>query len=520
MIMERLNPTNKNPEPSMWLDEAIWGHRLYDEQTPWFVYLEFLNVYSSIRSSGSVFSEAEYNTLSYTPAHRLYLRNILFNYPLTKMEQLCKKVSGDEQQWDAWSREMADSQQGLVNPDFSYLKQHFESYVEFVEVIKVIHSTCLEMSSNKRWTSKFVFPYCEEALFEDLDNKARTNDRRFFGRTGEILYLMFCRSSRKAELVALIEKRFYKHHSVWNTVIKCLQPESEALPKEKAGGFLPYRAHPVFDSLTADWITILKLDMPPYDLVPHLVRLAGFHILRYQQQIAREVIGDEHPSYYVSEIVAPKKTMVREQSVESYQDNNVLSAKAVEAYINDIEKGVAWQTALNSDDPFNSCLDILKNVVLWPRKETDYEGVHHPEDLLRAFREAARRRHSQHFANIHRVYGREIGLISKRGTRRLRYAPTDALLKTLVLSTVGKRMELELFLAEVLNRYGIVLGPNEAVRYAEDAQCDVDAKAFQNNSERLEQRLSSIGLLKRLSDGCAYVLNPFTIRDVQPQEMS
>ena len=33
--------------PDMWVDEAIWGHRLYDEETPWLAFLEFLNVLGS-----------------------------------------------------------------------------------------------------------------------------------------------------------------------------------------------------------------------------------------------------------------------------------------------------------------------------------------------------------------------------------------------------------------------------------------------------------------------------------------
>lgn len=287
--------------------------------------------------------------------------------------------------------------------------------------------------------------------------------------------------------------------------------EEMNLPKEKAGGFLPYTSHVIFDSLANDWITILKLDIPTYDLIPHLVRLAGFHMLRYQQQIARETIGENRQSFYVSEIVAPKKTMVRELSVESYQENNVISSKAVDAYILNIENSKDWQNALLSNDPYNSCLEILKQKVLWPRKETDYEGAYNPIDLITALKAAARRRHSQNFAHIHRVYRREIGLISKRGTNRLRYAPTDAFLKTLVLSSVGKRMELEHFLSEITKRYGIILGCQQAEEYAKTIQCEFDKKAFQRNSQRLEQRLSSIGMLKRLSDGCAYVLNPFAM---------
>jgi hypothetical protein len=518
--MNRLEPKNKNPDPSMWLDEAIWGHRLYDEQTPWFIYLEFMNVYCYARSQGTIFQETDYNTLSYVPAQRLYLRNILFNYPLTKMEQICKKTSGEAQQWDSWIKEMEETQQGLVNPDFSYLKNHFETFTEFVEVIKVLHSTSLEMTSNKRWTSKFVFPYCPEALYEDLDKKARTNDRRFFGRTGELLYLIFCRAGNNSELSDLIEKRLFQHNTVWDTVIQCLQPGNEALPKEKEGGFLPYESHHLFDELASDWISILQLDIPPYDLIPHLVRMTGFHMMRYQQQISRELLGENRTSYFVAEVVAPKKTMVRELSVESYQENNVLSTKAIDRYITDIESSDDWQNALQDSDPYNSCYEILTRTVLWPRKEQDYDGVPDPSDLLSAFRDKARTRHSQHISNIHRVYGREIGLVSKRGTNRLRYAPTDAFIKTLVLSTVSKRMELEQFLQKLSEKYGLILGSVEAERYSKLVSCDFDKKAFQGNSERLEQRLSSIGLLKRLSDGCAYVINPFSILEQPTEDLS
>jgi len=35
-------------------------------------------------------------------------------------------------------------------------------------------------------------------------------------------------------------------------------------------------------------------------------------------------------------------------------------------------------------------------------------------------------------------------------------------------------------------------------------------QAFKENSQRLEMRLVSLGLVKRLSDACAYVINPYT----------
>ena len=52
------------------------------------------------------------------------------------------------------------------------------------------------------------------------------------------------------------------------------------------------------------------------------------------------------------------------------------------------------------------------------------------------------KRHRQHVANIHRNYGRDIGLVSKRGTVKLCVIrPNDALLKTLLFANVNKRTQ-------------------------------------------------------------------------------
>ena len=81
---------------------------------------------------------------------------------------------------------------------------------------------------------------------------------------------------------------------------------------------------------------------------------------------------------------------------------------------------------------------------------------------LQALQQAAMKRHRQHVANIHRNYGRDIGLVSKRGTVKLRYAPNDSLLKTLLFANVERRIELHRFPGKLDRRYGIVFGDREA----------------------------------------------------------
>jgi hypothetical protein len=499
-------PEHFDPSSSMWVDEAIWGHRLYDEQLPWMVFLEFLNVYEFEVPRGNAFEEPlGLNTLEYRAAHRLYLRNILFNNP--HFADILLTFPHDTNRWDEWSKRMK-SATGLNYPKFDYLKKHFQSFEEFCEIVSLIRSTSLEVNSNKRWTSKFVFPYGKHCLYEDLDNRAATNDRRFFGRTGELLYLMICRSQRKRELLALLQNRLTKVDDRWDAIVSCLEPEeelrSEPVGSFRAKAFLPYPQHPSYDKLVEDWIALLRLNISGFDVFPHLVTMSGLHILNYQLTVSRQLLGSPMPVQFICEVVAPKKTLVREISSEFYQESNLLPARAVEEFISRIECSADWQRALHESGAFEKCKKILLETVRWGE---DYEGPNDPHQMIAALRQAAMKRHRQHVANIHRDYGRDIGLISKRGAQKLRYAPTDGLLKALLFANVEKRIELNRFLEKLHSRYGIVFGDREAEKVLPKG--DFDKKPFQANSRRLEQRLSSLGLLRRLSDGCAYVINPY-----------
>lgn len=499
-------PDTFDQSSSMWVDEAIWGHRLYDEQSPWMVLLEFLNVFHFELAKGRAFEEPNgLNTLKYQTAQRLHLRNILFNDPY--LTEVRAEFAHDTNRWDEWLKRMKAAT-GIVHPQFGYVRDRFHTFDDFAEIVALIRSSSLEVNSNKRWTSKFVFPYGKNCLYEDLDANAATNDRRFFGRTGEVLYLMCCRAQRKKELAAALQRYFERTDPTWNTVVKSLQPaEDEPLSRDRANAFLPYAAHSCFDDIVEDWLAILRLNITSFDVFPHLVNLAGLHLIKYQLTIARQLLGFSDPPSFVCEVVAPRKTLVREISCEQYQDNNLLPMRAVEAYIANVEVSPEWQQALSESGAFEKCRAILIDKLRWGDDDNDYSGPNDPHQLFQTLRQAAMKRHRQHVANIHRNYGRDIGLVSKRGTVKLRYAPNDSLLKTLLFANVNKRIELNDFLAKLERRYGIVFGDREAERVLPKG--DFDKKAFRANSRRLEQRLGSLGVLKRLSDACAYVINPY-----------
>ncbi len=133
------SPESFDQSPSIWVDEAIWGPPLYDEQLPWFVFLEFLNVFTHEDDKGRAFDEqGKPNELKYRAAHRLYLRNILFNNP--HLPEILMTHPNDSNRWDEWLRRMKSAATGLNHPEFGFLKAHFHSFEHFCEIVSLVRS--------------------------------------------------------------------------------------------------------------------------------------------------------------------------------------------------------------------------------------------------------------------------------------------------------------------------------------------------------------------------------------------
>lgn len=519
-MADRLPPPTEI-EPSLWIDEAIWGHRFHDEQVPWLVFLEMLNVVTAENAEGRAFKEKSPNQLHYAAARRLYLRNLVFNNPLLDLVRLQVQKTDDDGRWSKWLAEMGDHASGVGKDpgNFAYLRQRFASFEEFFRVVQLIRSTAIEGDSNKRWTSKFVFPYGPSCLYEDLridDNGNASNDRRFFGRTGEVAYLMLCRSGLGDELAKEFRPLLLNSESKWDRLVAQLQPpqgEIEKSATSRTSAYLPYQASPDYNALAKDLLALLRTRLPGYDVLPHLVNLLGLHLVLYFLRRAAEVARPKDGVHLVLEMIAPKRTTVRDLALESYQNNNHLSLQAVEGYIeSELVGSMEWKAALTSEDPFLDATQVIEQKLQWNEAKNagqKYKGIRTPEELLQTLKEKARERHGQHVANTHARYASAIGLASKRGTRRIRYAPNDQLLRSIVLATVDRRMEFQTFLQELWERYAFVIGDQQAAEFIGTGSSD--RRAFQENAQRLEARLESLGMLRRLSDACAYVENPLGV---------
>jgi hypothetical protein len=489
----------------MWVDEQIWGHRLWDSQSPWLIFLEFLTVAESKHRDGTLFDQsAATSGLSFRPSKRLYLRNILYNNEA--LFQIAERYSDDSTAWGHWLEWINANAQGVPERDFSYLKRRFHSFQQFAALVGMLRSTTIEDGSNKRWSSRFVFPFGRHGIYEDLNVTGKSASREYinFGRPGELLYQMIVRSENADGLRPHFARAFERTDPC-DRLLALLQPDRPEDLQHRGDSFLPYASHPAFEALSKDWLAVLQVGLPRFDAYPHLSILGAFHLALYQLEVAALSCQQPRPTY-VCEIVAPRKTLVRELSGMSYLQNSQLPARAVEIYVQSVAQAPAWLAAARDPAGFATCRQVMRDLVRWPSDEDDYEGPAEPETLLAELRRAALARHRQHVGNVHRSYGGGAGFVSRRGTNRLRYAPTDDLLKALILANVPVRMEYGEFLSVLFDRYGIVIGEREARTAL--SQEEFDKRAFQNNSDRLESRLRTLGMLRKLSDACAYVENP------------
>jgi hypothetical protein len=501
-------PASDHPDNEMWVDEQIWGHRLWDSQSPWLIFLEFLNVAEFFREGRLLDEQGSPYPLLFRPHQRMLLRNVLFNNDA--IFRIGGRFADSPSAWSSWQAWMSENAKGVPSRDFSHLQRSFPSFAKFAALVGMLRGAVVESDTNRRWSSRFVFPFGPNALYEDLNvTPSGSVAREYinFGRTGELLYMMLCRSS-SAERLRPHLARMLAGENPWNAVLALFESDRFDDRHIRGKSYLPYRAHPRFDRLGEDWLRVLQLSLPGFDALPHLVVLGALHLMLYQLHLAAEWCDETRPVHFVCEVVAPKKTLVRELSALNYQQNTQLPQRAIDAYVRRIEASDDWHSAAGEPGAFSNCRELLREQVRWPMDAEDYDGPNDPASLIAAFRRRALARHRQHVANIHRNYGRDVGLVSRRGTNKFRYAPTDTLLKALILANVERRMEYKDFLSLLFSRYGFVFGDREAERVLEGEE--FDKKAFQANAERLEQRLGSLGMLRRLSDACAYVQNPYS----------
>lgn len=164
------------------VDENIWGHRLYDEQLPHLTVLEFLGILGSNLDKPLRPQDGLSGAFRFQPQRQIRLRSLLFNNPY--VESIAESARSDEEKWRVWFDKFNQNSTGNGDgiDDIAYLRDSFVNFDDFAKAVELLRSSSFESHSNKRWSSKFVFPFGPDSLYEDLSivgQNKMSNDRRF-----------------------------------------------------------------------------------------------------------------------------------------------------------------------------------------------------------------------------------------------------------------------------------------------------------------------------------------------------
>lgn len=497
-----------------WVAEAIWGHRL--ERQPFSaLMLEFLGMAEGLHRQGSLLAPTKPgDDPQYTANQSIQLRNVLFNNP--RMEEILRNAHGsDDEAWTTWLAFMKENARmgSRLGADFSYLRQRFDNFEEMVNVVRLLRRIMLDPGSERSWTTQFVFPVGPAGLYEALLEKGEgfERTRRVFTRTGELAYLMLSRASEPARkrIRDALTPSFDPATTRNKLLLRLISSTEPDRGDRKGGTYLPYKTHPAFDRMAEDVAAILSLKLPDQDAFQYVQPLLGLHLYLYGIETANHRIGNSTLPPIVCEILAPRSDLVRKAAVESYLSNDALGLQALNRYLDeqvfaaeDLKRTLADE---NLDDTAKR--DFLANrlVEKCALNREKAEGIT-AEELRQKFVSFVERLYRKGTADGLTSLATGCGLASKRSTNRIRYAPTDDLLRALVFANVTTPVEETEFLRRLHRRYRIAIGPVEAKQ--EVLSYLFEDSDFKRNRDRLAQHLIGMGLARRMSDACTYIINP------------
>jgi hypothetical protein len=485
----------------IWLEQQIWGHRFQNDQTPWLLLLEALGIMSSRvrdRNVDEVFpglAGQRHEDFEYGLMRREALRHLLFKD--RDLDEIANSQVVSDGMWREWITRVGSEGEDR----FGFLRERFTRFTAFRNTVALLRSSEIESDRKRRPSSRHLAPRGPEMLLADYGESRKgvpSGDRRFFRRGGELLYLMLNRSSHRQVLEPLVRRRLLNTESRWNLLAKALQPNEQSGPMPFKIGYLPLARHSSYDRLAKDWCSILSLSNLPDDNLPELLmRVSGLSIITYIVERGAEVLGIDIPPFPL-DMISSATAGIKKISKDCYRRHRDMSRWAIEKVVDDVAQSQEWATARGLPRAKER---IGKLVYGRFRYRTDLAIDRVPHHL----KEVAISNHDNGLGRVVGMCADHIGLaVAKRGNGRW-YAAGDGFLEALVLANVREPMEFERFLRELWRRYKIVVG-TEVGRSAFET---VNYGQLKANQRLLEERLRVLGFVKRLSDDCAFVTNPF-----------
>ena len=508
-----------------WIDRPLWGNRFYNDQSPKLVVLEFLTVlYAYLNeeykdSSNSLSNEKELHPeIAIKGTTSVKTRSLIYGEPFLDILTQSGASLDDVDKWKKLGEESVVKIELIEE-----LKNRVGDFDSLQNLVDYFRNATFS-SGDKRWSSKFLFPYGGDCLFLDgRPNKSEgfSSDRRFFGRGGELLFYMLKRAEFSVDgeektgkdLFQEFNNRFFQVKNPTNELFgrlkKVLGDDTFDKPNISIG-YLPFKKLSNYNALATDLWILLQRKLTLEVFFDYASEVIALHFSRYYLEQAKRVLEDiisfsdktyewhfrtkdqilhtdyenkdiqpllniveekeiQYRPYYLCLAPQNKNTKLKEEARRVYESNSNLGTEAIKKLEEQRMKVLGYQG--NKEER----VDELK-------------AYHHKDSDIRA---------------SYISWLPKIGLVNSRGRRG--YLLSPKLIRTLVITVIDERMELSQFLRALYEKYRIVIGASEAVR----SKLNIEHSLLEENERLFIESLEHLGLLKSLSDDCAYVENPY-----------
>jgi len=476
--------------------ENMWGHRFRTDQTPSIIFFELLCVIESqlqAKRAGLISSIFSPDNKTLYFKHRQFFKLRILIYQNEILETLINSDLSEEDRWERqfeYLRGINGELFQFKDEDIEHLKSSFSSFESFYNAIKILSSLTFDPLSNKRWTSKFIYPISSDYIWCDFDNRKSTEDRRFFCRGGELAYLMLCRAGNEVcgELEKYFELWLDKQDNSFAKLANLLVREEERIQlreeSRKDLGYLPYQKLPIFTDFANDLSKVLSLELERLDKVKVMIDMVGYHNGNYVLSIGETYHKSPNPAElkkpsYLVEVLSKATNSIRKSSIQS-----------ISAQRNKLKRSLT----LRADEIIDLYEDVIDSEEETERVNKSKEELSYAESYL-----------ASHISNYSNVCFRQIGFLSKKNTRSYRYVLTEDFLHSLVVTILGneKRVEFSNFVKQLRVQYSIYVDTSP------DNERELIQRDLNRNSKNLASLLYQMGMLRHLSDACSYVINPY-----------
>ena len=502
----------KSPS-KMRVQEEMYGHRLNTDQEGYMILLEALTVINEVPLGTKIPDPKSFSheRIHYTLPYKQRIRYLLF-----KDQHLAKIINdpleAKDRKWEIWKDKTKQYFRSLssLEDHFHYLDEQFDDLDELLQAVRLIQSMELDVMNKRRWTSKFLCITGPDMIIPDFRCEANGNwsiDRRFFGRGGELVYLMLNRSDQCEEVQNIVQKRLFGSNDPYNKIAKSLSPPDSFGTSNTEIGYLPCIKHESYNRLAKAWINILEQELlSGSHFFDPLFRITGLNLFLYLSERAKEITDSPYVEPILIDLTNGTNYELRQAAKNNLNLHRILQNDAVKSFItNKIESDNDWETACFLKDGIKAA-EVINKLFDYNVDNKSYDGLSHDEVLKSFINKAQRRNHN----NAHRYIlslSKQIGLCTSRGSLGTWFAMDDLMIIALVMAEVVDTVELGEFLAKIYNTYNLVIGPTEARKAY--SKIPISNKCFEENLTAMEKRMTKLALTKRLSDDCAFVINPF-----------